>query len=182
MSLLKNKFLIAMPSMNDPIFKKSLILICDYSEKGAMGLIINKPIDKNIIKDIFNDFEIKKIESDSKLYFGGPVELNTGFVLHDANYKNKATLSVSNELSITSNQEVFEDIKHNNGPTNYLLTLGYAGWEKKQLDQEIKNGDWLVAPSDINFIFKISDDEKWDISSNSLGFDMKNLSSNSGLA
>ena len=89
---------------------------------------------------------------------------------------------VSKELSITSDEKVFDDIKENNGPNKFLLTVGYAGWEKGQLDKEIKNGDWLVAPADFNFIFKVSDDKKWNISSNSLGFDINKLSGKSGLA
>ena len=182
MNQLKNKFLIAMPSINDPVFKKSLILICDYNQDGAMGLIINKPIDENIIMNVFHDFEINDLNMDSKVYFGGPVGLDTGFVLHDSKYSTDQTISVSNELSITSDNKVFDDIKNNNGPNKYLLTLGYAGWEKKQLDEEIKNGDWLVSPVDFNFIFKVSDEKKWDISSSNLGFDLNKLSGKSGLA
>ena len=182
MNQLKNKVLIAMPSINDPVFKKSLILICDYNEDGAMGLIINKPIDENIIMNVFHDFEINDLNMDSKVYFGGPVGLDTGFVLHDSKYSTDKTIAVSSDLSITSDNKIFDDIKQNNGPNKYLLTLGYAGWEKKQLDQEIKNGDWLVSPVDFNFIFKVSDDEKWDISSNNLGFDINQLSGKSGLA
>tara|TARA_B100001142_G_C14092042_1_gene561681 strand:- start:110 stop:658 length:549 start_codon:yes stop_codon:yes gene_type:complete len=181
MNQLKNKFLVAMPSINDPIFRKSLILICDYTEEGAMGLIINKPIDDNIIMNVFHDFEINEIDTNSKVYFGGPVGLDTGFVLHESNYATKQTLSISNELSLTSNQEVFDDINNNIGPNKHLVTLGYAGWEKKQLDKEIKNGDWLVVPSDLNFIFKIEDEIKWDISSSVLGFDMSILTGKSGL-
>ena len=182
MNQLKNKFLIATPSIIDPVFKKSLILMCDYSKEGAMGLIINKPIDKDIIMNVFHDFEINKMNINSKVYFGGPVGLDTGFVLHDSKYSTNKTLIVSNDLSITSDEKIFDDIKENNGPNKFLLTLGYAGWEKKQLDQEIKNGDWLVAPVDFNFIFKVSDDKKWNISSNSLGFDINKLSGKSGLA
>ena len=177
----KNKFLIAMPSINDPIFQKSLILMCDYGKDGAMGLIINKPIDDNMLMNVFSDFDMNKLYEHSKIYFGGPVGLDTCFVLHDSKYLSDDSLSLSKELSMTSNNQILNDIKNNKGPNKYMVTLGYAGWDKNQLDKEIKNGDWLVVPADNNFIFKISDDKKWDISCSHLGFDMNKLSGISGL-
>ena len=104
------------------------------------------------------------------------------FVLHDSKYSTNKTLTVSKELSITSDEKIFDDIKENNGPNKFLLTLGYAGWEKGQLDKEIKNGDWLVAPVDFNFIFKVSDDEKWDIYSSLVGMNLDDLSGKPGQA
>ena len=182
MKQLINKFLIAMPSISDPIFKKSLILLCNYDKNGAMGLIINKPIDNEMISEIFFNKNTSKIKKKTKIYFGGPVSLNTGFVLHDSNYSTNKTLNISKELSITSDEKIFKDIELSCGPTNFLLTLGYAGWDKGQLEHEIKNGDWLIAPADSNFIFKTSDDKKWDVSSTNLGINLNDLSGRTGLA
>ena len=109
---LKNHFLIAMPSINDPIFKKSLILICDDNSDGTMGLIINKPINDTLLKTIMIETNIgNDYPENSKIYFGGPVNLNVGFVLHGSNYTTDTTLNISKELSITSDKKIITDIQ-----------------------------------------------------------------------
>ena len=177
---LKNHFLVAMPSITDPIFKKSLILICDDNKDGTMGLIINKPIDLDnmLLMESQNALQIK----DSKIYFGGPVNLDVGFVLHEPDYHTEQTINISNSLSLTSNDKVINDINKNNGPNNFLFTLGYSGWDKNQLNSEIQNGDWLIVPADVNSIFKKNDEEKWNSYSSLLGFDFNDLSGQSGTA
>ena len=182
MNDLTNKFLIATPSINDPIFKKAIILLCDYNSEGAMGLIINKPINDKIDDFVTFNSSIEKIKENNKIYLGGPVDLSTTFVLHENSYNSKNTLKISKDLSLTSNQEIFKSINSKNGPSNFLLTFGYTGWDKNQLDQEIKNGDWLVAPSNLDLIFKQQDEKKWDISSNCLGFNIEELSGQTGLS
>ena len=177
----KNKFLIAMPSINDPIFQKSLILMCDYGKDGAMGLIINKPIDDNMLMNVFSDYDMNKLYEHSKIYFGGPVGLDTCFVLHDSKYFSDDTLSLSKGLSMTSNDQILNDIKNNKGPNKYMVTLGYAGWDAFQLDNEIKNGDWLIEEATSDFIFNTNHDEKWNLSSKNLGINLNELSNQSGL-
>tara|TARA_Y100001970_G_scaffold148505_1_gene182422 strand:- start:15993 stop:16556 length:564 start_codon:yes stop_codon:yes gene_type:complete len=182
---LRNHFLIAMPSMDDPIFKKSLILICDDNKDGTMGLIINKPIDDILIQKMVLDLDLENTAlSKSKVYFGGPVNLDTGFFLHSSNYQTDKTLSISKNLSITADERVIEDIEKNNGPNDFIFTLGYAGWDKKQLDDEIKNGDWLILPVPDNSesIFSVNDDEKWDIYSSLVGMNLDDLSGKPGQA
>ena len=177
---LKNHFLVAMPSITDPIFKKSLILICDDNKDGTMGLIINKPIDLDnmLLMESQNALQIK----DSKIYFGGPVNLDVGFVLHEPDYHTEQTINISNSLSLTSNDKVINDINKINGPNNFLFTLGYSGWDKNQLNSEIQNGDWLIVPADVKSIFKKNDEEKWNSYSSLLGFDFNDLSGQSGTA
>ena len=182
---LRNHFLIAMPSIDDPIFKKSLVLICDDNKDGTMGLIINKPIDDILMKKMLIDLEIQDSRlTDSKVYFGGPVNLDTGFFLHESNYQTDKTLNISNNLSITADDRVIKDIEKDNGPHDFIFTLGYAGWDKKQLNDEIKNGDWLIAPVPDNpkSIFSTNDDEKWDIYSSLLGMKLDDLSGKPGQA
>jgi len=182
MNDLTNKFLIATPSINDPIFKKALILLCDYNKDGAMGLIINKPINEKVDDLVTFNSNIDEIKKKNKIYLGGPVDLSTTFVLHENSYYSKNTLKISNELSLTSNEEIFQAINSKKGPNNFLLTFGYTGWGENQLDKEIKNGDWLVAPSNSDLIFKQKDENKWDIFSNCLGFNMDELSGQTGLS
>jgi len=177
---LKNHFLVAMPSITDPIFKQSLILICDDSKDGTMGLIINKPIDFNEMLLMQNE-DALYLEN-SKIYFGGPVNLDVGFVLHEPGYRTEQTLNISKNLCLTSNDKVITDIKKNNGPDNFLFTLGYSGWDKNQLNDEIKNGDWLIVPADTESIFKKNDTEKWSTYSSLVGFNLNDLNGESGKA
>ena len=182
---LKNHFLIAMPSISDPIFKKSLVLICDDNNEGTMGLIINKPIDDSLMEKLLLDFNIKNSKLiNSKIHFGGPVNLDTGFFLHKPNYQTDKTLNISNNLSLTADEKVMQDIEHDSGPNDFIFTLGYAGWGKNQLQDEIKNGDWLIipVPEDIKSIFDNKNDEKWDIYSSLLGMSLNDLTGKPGEA
>ena len=179
---LKNYLLISTPGLNDSIFRKSIVLICDHDETGAMGLILNKPIisEKNkssVFKVIFEDMKI-----DSKIYFGGPVNLQSCFVLHDNSYLCKDTIKISMNISLTSNNEIVDDIKNDIGPENYKINMGYAGWDKGQLESEIKNGDWLLKPLTDDFIFDISDQDMWEFSTIDLGFDSHDYMGKSGQA
>ena len=120
---LRNHFLIAMPSINDPIFRKSLILICEDNSDGTMGVIINKPIDDSLMSNIILDTSINNnFPENSKIYLGGPVNLDVGFVIHESNYKTDQTLNISSELSITSDKKIVADIKQNSGPNNFIFT------------------------------------------------------------
>ena len=177
---LKNHFLVAMPSITDPVFKQSLILICDDNKDGTMGLIINKPIDIDNMLLMQNE-DALYLEN-SKVYFGGPVNLDVGFVLHESDYHTEQTLNISKNLCLTSNDKVINDIKKNNGPSKFLFTLGYSGWDKKQLNNEIENGDWLIVPADTKSIFKKNDSEKWGAYSSIVGFDLNDLGGQSGKA
>ena len=177
---LKNHFLVAMPSITDPIFKQSLVLICDDNKDGTMGLIINKPINNDNIILMQNNYALSLEKS--KIYFGGPVNMDVGFVLHDSNYRTEQTLNISKNLCLTSNDRVINDIKKDNGPNNFLFTLGYSGWDKNQLNDEIKNGDWLIVPANTKSIFEKHDSEKWNEYSSLVGFDLNDLNGQSGKA
>ena len=100
---------------------------------------------------------------------GGPVNLNICFILHDNSYSLNKTLLVSNDILLTSSKQIIKDIKEGLGPENFKFNMGYAGWDKGQLEQEIKNGDWLIIPNPKNFIFDIPDNKKWEYTTNKLG-------------
>ena len=178
----KNYLLISTPGLSDSIFRKSTILVCEHDENGAMGLIINKPIvsdgnESSFLKDIFSNMNIK-----SKIYFGGPVNIQNCFVLHDNSYLSNDTIELSSGISLTSNDSILDDIKNNIGPKNYKINMGYAGWDKGQLEDEIKNGDWLLKPITKNFIFDIPDKNMWEFSTLDLNFDSNNYMGKSGQA
>lgn len=168
-STLNNHLIIAMPHLNDTIFNQSVILINDYSKSGAMGFILNKPITSdNSSTILFSDITEKIKEN---IYFGGPVDLNSCFILHDTSYMLDDSISVSSDLYLTSNKKIIDDIINKKGPKDFMLNIGYSGWDEGQLEKEIKNGDWLILPNPKNFIFQIPDKEKWSYLIKKLGID-----------
>jgi len=168
-STLNNHLIIAMPHLNDTIFNQSVILINDYSTNGAMGFILNKPITSdNSNAILFSDITEKIKEN---IYFGGPVDLNSCFILHDASYVLNDSISISSDLFLTSNKKIIDDIINKKGPKEFMLNIGYSGWDSGQLEKEIKNGDWLILPNPKDFIFQIPDKEKWSHLIKKLGID-----------
>ena len=178
---LNNHLLISLPHLNDDVFGQSVILICDHNLDGAMGLIVNKPIKsdkKNLFK--FNSF-IKNINGN--IYFGGPVNVDICFILHDNGYSITKSKFISKELLLTSNKQIIDDIENNSGPDNYKFNLGYAGWSPGQLEKEIKSGDWLAIPNPKNFIFDVPDRDKWNYVLKELGINFdENWGSSGGQA
>ena len=171
MKKITNQFLIALPNMVDPIFKKSIIYMCEYNKDGHMGLIINKPIANNNA-EIFTKINTTCTNRLSDIYFGGPVNLNQGIVLHDNNYSIDGTSKISNNISLTSNEKIMNDIDEDIGPSNYKFIIGYSGWSAGQLEKEIENGDWLVTSLDEKAIFDFSEEKKWTTIFSKLGLDV----------
>lgn len=177
-----NYFLISMPHMADNLFGKSLIYMCEHDEKGAMGFIVNKPFPNNKMEAILQQTGLHNILPHPDIYFGGPVNLNNGFFLHNSKYSIEGTHQISDDLSITSNNSVIKDIENGKGPDNYRFSLGYTGWSAGQLNKEVENGDWLVMPSSKKIIFETPDEKKWEKAAKEYGIDILNLSGQSGLA
>lgn len=164
MASMQGHILISMPHLTDPYFGRSLVFICDHDENGAMGLIVNKSFDDKVVKEVFptliiNDEAIS--EAISPMYFGGPVSLEQGFILHSGDYVNPDTIQITPEFSLTSNSAIIDAILEGQGPYHYKMMLGYAGWGAGQLEREIENGDWLFQDVTLDFIFKGDDTEKW---------------------
>ena len=166
----------------DPIFGQSLIYICEHNEDGAMGLIINKPLQKEQSHNILKETGLNKILKLNSVYFGGPVSPEKGFILHDSTYKSKETLLVSNTAGISFSDDIIDDIKNGDGPNSYRLIMGYAGWDTGQLKQELENGDWMIMPSSKDLIFSKIDEHKWNIAISSLNINTNDFSGQSGLA
>ena len=179
---LKDYFIISSSHLNDQVFGHSLIYICEHDNKGAMGLIINKPFPKKNLNLILKETGLINLKPLPSIYLGGPVGMNNGFFLHTSKYFTKGTQKISNNLSITSNNSVIDDLSNGIGPKNYRFSLGYTGWDKDQLDKEIENGDWLLMPSSSKLIFNTPDDKKWDKVSSLLGVDIMNITGNTGFA
>lgn len=182
---LEGKLLIAMPSMGDPRFEHSVILLCAHSEKGAMGLILNKPSAEIRMSDVLDQLDIKPSEEADEIivHYGGPVETGRGFVLHSADYASSLnTLDISQTFGMTATLDILEEIARGKGPQHALMMLGYAGWGPGQLESEIALNGWLTADAPANLVFQVPANQKWAAALESLGIDPLTLSATAGHA
>ena len=183
---LSNQFLIAMPELEDPNFSRTVTLICQHDENGALGVIINRTVDSISLNDVLRQFNLLKPESGhlghQPIYVGGPVHNELGLVLHRGLGDWQSTLKVGGQLGLTSSRDVLEAIAHSGGPDDCLLVLGYAGWGAGQLDFEIQQNAWLTVPADPRIIFEVEVEQRWAQAATSLGVDITTLSTGVGHA
>ncbi|MCZ6604854.1 MAG: YqgE/AlgH family protein [Alphaproteobacteria bacterium] len=180
---LDGQMLIAMPTMGDPRFTKSVIYLCAHSAEGAVGLVINKPIDTLTFPELLEQLEIEtRDRDDMPVHFGGPVEARRGFVLHSAEFVEDGTLVVDEKIALTATIDILREIAKGTGPRQTLLALGYAGWGPGQLESEIHDNAWLNAPADTAIIFDGTLDTKWERALATLGIDQAMLSGTAGRA
>tara|TARA_R110002072_G_scaffold37226_4_gene109165 strand:+ start:411 stop:1001 length:591 start_codon:yes stop_codon:yes gene_type:complete len=183
-SYLEGQLLVAMPSMGDPRFERSVIYICAHNEDGAMGLVINKLADSINFSALLEQLDITSKESCDhiKVHFGGPVEAGRGFVLHTAEYLQESSLQVDDKVALTATMDILKDIADGHGPKKSLLALGYAGWGPGQLDQEIQSNGWLNVDADNDLLFDSDLAHKWEKSIAKIGIDISSLSATAGHA
>ncbi len=182
---LEGKILIAMPSMEDPRFAHSVVLLCSHSDQGAMGLIVNKPNRDIKLHDVLDQLDISAAREteDMRVYFGGPVETGRGFVLHTEDYASSLhTLAVPGGFGMTATLDILEEIAQGKGPRHAIMALGYAGWGPGQLEGEIAQNGWLTADASVNLVFQVPAREMWSAALESLGIDPLSLSSTAGHA
>lgn len=182
---LTGKLLIAMPGMTDPRFEKSVVLLCEHSPGGAMGLIVNKPAREVDSSELLKQLEIDASAADRMpgVHFGGPVEMGRGFVLHSAEYDRVgATLPVTADVSMTATLDILHDIGAGKGPEQAILALGYAGWGPGQLESELQENGWLTADSKAAIVLDADAEAKWARALAILGIDPLTLSAAAGRA
>jgi len=181
---LPGQLLIAMPSMTDPRFEKSVIYMCAHNADGAMGLVINRAIDSLTFPELLEQLEIDSGSGGDQIrvLFGGPVEQARGFVLHSPDYIQDASLVVDDNVVLTATIDILRAIADGTGPNNCLLALGYAGWGAGQLDSEIKSNGWLSVDADEDLVFGCDLDEKWERAMTKIGIDPRMLSDSAGHA
>lgn len=182
---LTGEMLIAMPGMGDPRFTHSVVLMCAHSSDGAMGLIINKPVDGMSLGALMDQLSIKADGTvpQAGLYFGGPVETGRGFVLHTPDYRsNLSTMDIDGRFAMTATQDILEDIATGGGPTQALVALGYSGWGPGQLEAEIAANGWLICDATHALVFDEDDATTWPAAMKSLGVDPISLSATAGHA
>ncbi|MES2143207.1 MAG: YqgE/AlgH family protein [Pseudomonadota bacterium] len=182
---LQGKLLIAMLGMADPRFDRSVILLCAHSDKGAMGLIVNKPSRDLRLSALADHLGIPKSANgrDIRVHIGGPVESGRGFVLHSDDWnEGQATMAIPGGLGMTATIDILEALAGGNGPQRALLALGYAGWGPGQLESEIRRNDWLIADAGLDVVFGTEDAQKWSRALKGMGVDPVTLSASSGRA
>ncbi len=185
---LTNQFLIAMPGMADDTFAGTVIYLCEHTERGALGLVINKPIDIKL-KRLFEKVELeldREDLADTPVFFGGPVQTERGFVLHDRLGEDgghyNSTLSIPGGLEMTTSKDVLEALAHGAGPKRVLITLGYAGWGAGQLEDELSRNGWLNVNADPGIIFETPVEQRYERALSLLGIDRGMLSQEAGHA
>ena len=182
----KGSLLVSTPGMLDPRFSRSVIYLISHNDKGAMGFIINKPIDDIQLSDIIEMENSNKniaFQKKNTVFFGGPVEFKSGFLLHSTEYEIKNTsLKIDDNFCLTNDTKALFDIFEGNGPVSSLFMLGYAGWYPGQLEKEIKEDSWLVVNADPELVFNKSHSEKYNLSLKLLGIENAYFSSDCGRA
>jgi putative transcriptional regulator len=181
---LTHHFLIAMPNMADPHFAGSLTYICEHNERGALGVVVNRPIEMTL-KALFEQIEIPlqdRTRAAMPVYFGGPVQVDRGFVLHRPPGDWQSTLSINGELALTTSRDVLQAVGEGRGPEQILVSLGYAGWGPGQLEQELSQNAWLTVAARSELIFDMPPEVRFAAAMDLLGVDPMRLSDEAGHA
>ena len=184
---LANHFLIAMPSMHDPIFGGTVVYVCEHNENGVLGVVINKPTDMTM-EVLFDriDLEVssaaeRHLESEP-IMFGGPVQDDRGFVLHTPGAHYSSSLTVTNDVAFTTSIDVLEAVARGQGPERMMVSIGYAGWSPGQLEDELARNGWLTVAADPRIVFDVPIEDRYQAAIKLLGFDPLMLNSEAGHA
>jgi len=181
---LAGHLLIAMPNMPDERFARTVIYMCAHNSEGAMGLVINKPLESLTFPDLLEQLDIVPtgVHQPINVHFGGPVESGRGFVLHTPDYVQEATMMVDDHVALTATVDILQAIARGGGPKKSLLALGYAGWGPGQLDSEIRANGWLHVAADPDLVFGGAMERKWEKAMWKIGVDPRMLSDEAGHA
>lgn len=181
---LTHHFLIAMPSMQEGIFAGTITYICEHNENGALGIVVNRPTTLTL-DDMFNQINIKMHEpavGKMPVYFGGPVQTERGFVLHDTPGNWQSTMHINDRISLTTSKDILEAVGQGTGPRNLIISLGYAGWDQGQLEHEVTENAWLTVPASEHILFDLPSEERLPAAMALLGVDYLSLSEDAGHA
>ncbi|MEM8843591.1 MAG: YqgE/AlgH family protein [Pseudomonadota bacterium] len=180
-----SQILIAMPSLNDPNFAKTITLICEHSpEQGAMGIVLNLPTSLRL-NEMLGQIKLEENNSsinETYVHFGGPVGMDQAFVLHADDVQYESTLSITNKLSLSASKDAFSSIAQSADLNDKIITLGYAGWTAGQLESEISANSWLVISYEYELVFNTAPSEQWIAAGNSIGINLNLLKCDAGHA
>ena len=181
---LTHHFLIAMPGLSDPDFYHTVTYICSHNEEGAMGIVINRPLNL-VLGKFLEQMDITfgdEVAKDTPIYDGGPVQPGRGFVIHQYLQDWNSSLKVNEQIGVTTSLDILDAIANDRGPENTFIALGYAGWSAGQLEKEIQENIWLSSPAELHVIFDTPVKQRWNSAANLLGIDMDQLSPDAGHA
>jgi len=179
---LKDHFLIAMPTLKDSSFEHSITYICNHDDNGAMGLVLNQSTNLNL-HEVLEQLEIEGIHGhDHSVLLGGPVHQDHGFILHSEKGDWRSTLSVTDDIHVSTSKDILTSLAQGNGPKQYKVALGYAGWEAGQLEQELLDNSWITVEATADIIFNTPEAEMYQAALKLLGIDEGFLSSDAGHA
>jgi len=184
-SFLEGKLLIALPGMTDERFAQTVIYMCAHSAKGAMGIVINKPIPGLSFAEVLKQLQIetKPLIGEFPILYGGPVETGRGFVLHSGDYEGSdSTLPVSEDISLTATLDILRALAEGRGPKQALFALGYAGWAPGQVETEFQRNGWLHCKADPSLVFGVDPEAKWRTALQRLGIGPSGLVADMGRA
>ncbi len=177
-------FLIAMPAMADPRFANTLTYVCEHNKDGALGIVINRPIDMTL-SSLFDQINVPLNNNPlggAPVHFGGPVQIDRGFVLHRPLGNWQSTLAISDDLGLTTSKDVLEALARGEGPKDVFVSLGYAGWSAGQLEQELAQNAWLTVEANADVLFDVPPEQRLPAAMSLLGIDFARLSEGAGHA
>lgn len=183
-ALLTNHFLIAMPTLEDRNFYRTVTFVCEHSAEGAMGIVVNRTTDLRL-GDVLEQLDIATDDpalAQQPVYTGGPVQGNRGFVLHEPLGHWESTLPVTDTLGVSTSRDILAAIAEHRGPDRWLIALGYAGWGAGQLEREMAENSWLSGPANREILFELPLESRWTAAAGLVGVDLAMLSPQAGHA
>ena len=181
---LSNQLLIAMPGMQDPNFNSTVTLVCEHNAEGALGIVINRPLDLRL-GGLFEQLSLHEADqavASSPVLDGGPVGRERGFVLHEPVGNFESSVAVSPDIQLTLSRDVLDAMSAGDGPERSLVALGYAGWEAGQLEREMLHNTWLNVPANPEIIFDVPFTDRWSVAAEIIGVDISQISPHAGHA
>lgn len=183
-SSLVNQLLIAMPGMADPNFSSTVTLICEHNDDGALGIVINRPLQLQLggLLEQLKLTDADPAVANSPVLLGGPVGPEKGFVLHDSNYSYENSVQISGDIRLTFSRDVLDSMAAGTGPDKSLVALGYAGWEPGQLENEMLANSWINVPATPDIVFDLPFADRWSAAAETLGIDISRIAPDAGHA
>lgn len=181
---LTNQLLIAMPGLADPNFNSTVTLICEHTDEGALGIVINRPLTLQL-GGLFEQLDITSVDSEvaqDPVLMGGPVGQERGFVLHDSEHTFENSLEVSGDIKLTLSRDIVDALAAGSGPQKSLVAIGYAGWDAGQLEDEMLANSWINVPASPDIVFETPFEDRWASAANKIGIDISRMSPDAGHA
>ncbi|ABF14175.1 YqgE/AlgH family protein [Candidatus Palibaumannia cicadellinicola] len=178
---LQHHFLIAMPTLTDPLFKQSVVYICTHNHEGAMGIVINKPVEQFTVASVLHKLKIipivdhASVQLNQPVFLGGPLADDRGFIIHTPKDGFGASIGISPQTMITTSKDVLETLGTHNQPDDILVALGYSGWEEGQLEHELRANTWLTIPANNQILFATPVSARWQAAAKILGININNI-------